>query len=104
MCSKKKSSQHKKQKLKSKLNFVSEDQEEDNNDNVHWPIFSLSGKHGRVKSNKISLTLEGETIEMDVDTGASISVISEQEYRTKLQKKVSLCPSNTILETYSGEL
>ena len=37
---------------------------------------------------------------MDLDTGAS----SEQEYRTKLEKKVSLCPSNAILETYSGEL
>ena len=31
-------------------------------------------------------------------------MISEQEYRTKLEKKVSLCPSNAILETYSGEL
>ena len=53
------------------MNFVSEDQEEDNNDNEHWPIFSLSGKHGRVKAIKISLTLEGEPIEMD--TGASLS-------------------------------
>ena len=104
MCSKRKSGQHKKQKRKSKLNFVSEDQEEDNFDNEHWTIFSLSGKHGRVKAIKISLTLEGELIEMDFDTGASISVISEQEYRTKSEKKVSLCPSNAILETYSGEL
>ena len=31
-------------------------------------------------------------------------MISEQEYRTKLEKKVSLCPSNATLETYSGEM
>jgi hypothetical protein len=106
MCTKKKSVQHKKQKRKSKLNFVaeSETQEEDNSGNEHWPIFSLSEKSGRSKEIKISLTLEDELIEMDLDTGASLSVISEELYKTKLVEKVTLRPSRVILKTYSGEM
>ncbi|XP_062575345.1 uncharacterized protein K02A2.6-like [Saccostrea cucullata] len=105
MCSKKKSVQHKKQKKKSKLNFVTENQNcsDDDNENEHWPIFSLSGENRGVNAMKFSVTLEGIPIEMDLDTGASISVISEQLYHTHLQNKVTLCPSEAILKTYSGE-
>lgn len=41
---------------------------------------------------------------MDLDTGASVSVISEQFYENKLKRKVKLHPSSAILKTYSGEI
>lgn len=59
MCSKKETVEPKKQKKKSKLNFVSEnpesDHSEDNSENEHWPIFSLSKEQRGAKEIRIAV-------------------------------------------------
>lgn len=80
------------------------DHSEDNSENEHWPIFSLSREQGGAKEIRIVVSLEDERIEMNLDTGASVSVISEQFYENKLKRKIKLHPSSAILKTHSGEI
>ena len=50
--------------------------------------------------------MNGASLTMEVDTGASVSLISENTYRTTwtAAKRPPLQPSDTRLYTYSGEL
>ena len=55
---------------------------------------------------RVELTVNGALLTMEVDTGASVSLISENTYRTTwtAAKRPPLQPSDTRLYTYSGEL
>ena len=55
---------------------------------------------------RVELTVNGAVLTMEVDTGASVSLISEHTYRTTwtAAKRPPLQPSDTRLYTYSGEL
>ena len=55
---------------------------------------------------RVELTVNGAVLTMEVDTGASVSLISDQTYRTTwtAAKRPPLQPSDTRLYTYSGEL
>ena len=55
---------------------------------------------------RVELTVNGALLTMEVDTGASVSLISDQTYRTTwtAAKRPPLQPSDTRLYTYSGEL
>lgn len=50
----------------------------------------------------VPLTLNGKTLNMEVDTGAALSVISEATRLTHFPKE-TLHPSNLILKTYTDE-
>ena len=52
------------------------------------------------------LTVNGATLSMEVDTGASVSLISENTYRSTwlTKKRPPLQPSDARLYTYPGEL
>ena len=56
------------------------------------------------KSNPIQvfLKMDGQTVSMEVDTGASVSIISETEHRRRWPG-APLCCSATQLHTYTGE-
>lgn len=49
-----------------------------------------------VKPYMISLQVEDKTIDMEIDTGASLSTISEKVYDS-LYANVSLCKSDVVL-------
>ena len=55
---------------------------------------------------RVELTVNGASLTMEVDTGASVSLISENTYRTTwtAAKRPPLQRSDTRLYTYSGEL
>ena len=55
---------------------------------------------------RVELTVDGATLPMELDTGASVSLISENTYRNKWLAKcrTPLQPSDACLYTYSGEL
>lgn len=52
---------------------------------------------------KVQPKIEGLPIEMEVDTGAAVSIISSELYRDKLSH-VRLRQTNVILKTYTGEV
>ncbi|KAL6463598.1 hypothetical protein MHYP_G00279890 [Metynnis hypsauchen] len=47
--------------------------------------------------------VEGVSINMELDTGAAVSLISEELYRDKLAH-VRLCNTSMVLKTYTGEM
>ena len=55
---------------------------------------------------RIELTVNGAILSMEVDTGASVSLISENTYHSTwlAKKRLPLKPSDARLYTYSGEL
>ena len=77
-------------------------QEDTVEDTTHL-MFNLSGN--RVKPLVASLTVEGAELRMEVDTGASLSLISEATYRKLWPKdKAPQMESTQIkLRTYTGE-
>jgi len=58
---------------------------------------------GGVKPIKVDLEVDGQQLSMEVDTGASLSLVSETNFR-KLWPSRPLQPTAVQLKTYSGEL
>ena len=61
-----------------------------------------------IKSSKpdpycVNINVNGHEITMEVDTGASVTVISEQTYRQTLKSVPKIQPSDANLHTYTGE-
>ena len=50
---------------------------------------------------KVTLTIEGKSVLMDIDTGASLSLVSEHTYQ-ELWPTVPLQETSVILTTYTG--
>lgn len=50
----------------------------------------------------ITPEIEGKMIEMELDTGAAVSIISREKYDNVLQH-IPLQPTDVILKTYTGE-
>lgn len=59
------------------------------------PINSKSGF-------QVALEIDGKALEMELDTGASVSLVSQRIWKKKFPG-VSLDPSEVQLRTYSGE-
>ena len=51
----------------------------------------------------VDVTLNGIPMPMEVDTGASVSLVGEAKFKLLREKGVSLRPSNARLSTYTGE-
>ena len=51
----------------------------------------------------IKLDVNNQNIDFEIDTGSSITIISEKVYQHQLSKEAPLERTNTILKTYSGE-
>ena len=51
---------------------------------------------------RVSLDIEGELVEMEIDTGASLSIMSEQEF-LNLWPERSVVATDVTLHSYSGE-
>ena len=58
---------------------------------------------GRAKPITLSVTVQGKNILMELDTGASLSLISEDTFKSTFNGCLPLNPSNISLRTYSGE-
>ena len=50
----------------------------------------------------VNLTVNGQSLQMELDTGASVSLISEQQYK-QLHEAPTLERSSVILRAYTGE-
>lgn len=64
-----------------------------------YPLYAISaGQHGI----KVPIKPNNQSALMELDTGAGISIISEETY-TKFFKDVPLEPSTTKLHAYTGD-
>ena len=65
-----------------------------------YTLFTLPGK---VKPLVITVNLNGVDVSMELDTGASLSIISEETFRSIAQPMDNLQPTDIALTTYTGE-
>ena len=68
-----------------------------------YTLFNMNTN--RVKPIQVTVNVNGVDITMEVDTGASVSIISESTYRKYWEKGQAppIVPSRTNLKTYTGE-
>lgn len=51
----------------------------------------------------VSVQINGQQLDMELDTGAAVSVISENTFQSFLKDSVTIQPSNIMLRTYLGK-
>ena len=66
-----------------------------------YGLFHLKDINSAENPYKVSVNVNGETLTMEIDTGASLSLISEQTYKF-LWPEVPLQNSSVKLKTYTG--
>lgn len=76
--------------------LVSEEREEE-----EYTLFSL-GQESHEHPLTVSVTLDSQQLPMEIDTGASLSVMSLSTFKKHWPER-QLLESNVILHTYSGE-
>ena len=64
-------------------------------------IYSFSSRSDPIK---LAVEVNGHKLDMELDTGASVTVISEDTFNSGLSSSVQLRPSNASLTSYSGHL
>ena len=62
-------------------------------------IYSFSSRSDPIK---LAMEVNDHKLDMELDTGASVSVISEDTFNSGLSSSVQLHPSNASLTSYSG--
>ena len=104
----KKSSKHKKVSVSHRTHLVEDlgdlslDQFPVDEVDEYSLIHHMSEQSGK-NPMKVTMNLDGSDIDMEIDTGASISLISENTHKTKWTQPPTLKHSNTTLYTYTGE-
>uniref|UniRef100_A0A1X7USV9 Peptidase A2 domain-containing protein n=1 Tax=Amphimedon queenslandica TaxID=400682 RepID=A0A1X7USV9_AMPQE len=67
-------------------------------------VFMVSSLTSRVAPIPVTVIANGQPLEMELDTGAAVSLISEDMYKAKFKDSVTLRSSNITLHSYSGHL
>ncbi|XP_013856691.1 uncharacterized protein LOC106512667, partial [Austrofundulus limnaeus] len=72
-------------------------------DSEDFGLFEMNTGNGDiVKPYYVYVSVNGSRVKMELDTGAAVSVISENLYKRRF-KSVKLSPANCVLKTYSQE-
>ena len=66
-----------------------------------YSMFKVGKDRDQMKPYQVDLSVNSEKLSMEIDTGASVSVISESAYKA-MEKPPQLKKSNTQLYTYTG--
>ncbi len=81
-------------------NMVQEDQRQNDSDPEEFYLYKF--KETRPSPMQIPLQVEGKPLTMELDTGAAVSIISEDTRRTMFPQ-LKLRKSNIVLRTYTDE-
>ena len=77
--------------------------QEGGSDEQCYTMYTIDSCYARKEDRIIeSFTIQDQVIDLELDTGASVSVINENTYN-KLKNSSVLKKTQTILRTYSGE-
>lgn len=95
---------HRVKKKTPKVNFVDSDPDtsdtQETEQKYSWPLFSI--KSGGQKEINVNLLVDNKPLKMELDTGASVTLMSEKEYRQKFDGKLS--KTSIVLRTYTGQI
>ena len=95
---KKKSHQH-----RGATNWVDTGQpEKDSDTDSELPLFKIKDSSKAVHPITVDMKINGRVLNMEVDTGAAVSIISKATYQ-KLFSEVPVKPASLHLRTYTGE-
>ncbi|CAC5359384.1 unnamed protein product [Mytilus coruscus] len=87
----------------SKVHQIEEDSESEPEENSGWEVFTV--KTCRTSDNKelkLDVKIEDVDYVMELDTGAAVSIIGEENYK-KYFSNIKLQKSNVKLNTYTGD-
>ena len=65
-------------------------------------IFMIPSLTSRVAPIPVTVIANGQPLEIELDTGAAVSLISEDTYKAKFKDSVALKSSDITLHSYSG--
>ena len=92
----------KKKKKQQKVRFVEEDlavrQSVSGSD---WPMFTVSDSRGKCKEFIVPVAIDGKTVDMELDTGASVTIIPKSIWTDVLASK-PVERTEVKLRSYSG--
>ena len=77
----------------------------DHTEGEAYSLFHMAGQSGPEKPIMVPVRVNRSEMEMELDTGASVSIISETTYRKlwSAEQALQLQPSRIKLQTYTGE-
>ena len=90
-----------KTKPREQTNRIDEESSADDDDDQEYALYRVSS--GSSKPILVPVTLDGVHMEMELDTGASVSLVSEETFRQLQEKGATLSPSQAKLCTYTGQ-
>ena len=67
-----------------------------------YPLYTLSSSQASVSPYMLDVTINGKTLAMELDTGASLSIMGSEQYN-ELWPLHPLQPCNKVLKTYTDE-
>ena len=74
----------------------------DDTDQQRYPLLHIKGSHEGVSPFKVPIMVENQKLEMEVDTGAAVSILSSTDYN-KHFLHIEMKSSPILLQTYTGE-
>lgn len=83
--------------LHKRTHIVSESSSEDEH-----TMYACHDSSGKKKGYIVTMTIEGKSVPMQVDTGAAVTVVPEEVYRSTFPH-VKCEPTAVVLKTYTGE-
>ena len=105
MCRSKAEQQQRKDKhprSQHQMRMLQDDESVDEEEGEPYSLYAI--KTDKVNPIEVDIVINNAEVTMQVDTGASVSVMSEETYKnTWTQERPALEPSTVKLKTYSGE-
>ena len=94
----------KKKKKQQKICFIEEDQAvRQSVSGSDWPMFTVSDSRGKCKEFIVPVAIDGKTVDMELDTGASVTIIPKSIWTDVLTSKpVEHTDIDVKLQSYSG--
>ena len=77
-------------------------QEKDSDTDSELPLFKIRDSSKVAHPLTVDIEINGRALNMEVDTGAAVSIISKTTYQ-KLFSEIPIKPASLRLRTYTGE-
>ncbi|XP_019859677.1 PREDICTED: uncharacterized protein K02A2.6-like [Amphimedon queenslandica] len=83
-----------------RTNAIDDNATDEESEEESYPVYTLPSS--KVAPIKVQIVANGHNMEMELDTGAAVSLISESTFNRIFKGEVELKPSSVVLRSYSG--